>query len=500
MKLDRRVARETAPFATATLLGFAIVPIGGRVDWSGYVVASALMIAVGCLAVLVPWRRLPRMLGVVPSLLFLVSVALLRDVSGVVAGVGALTLIPVFWVALHGSRGQLLALVAGVCVFFMAPDLPAGDPEQHPISVWRIALVFGAACAIIGVAVQNLVARVRSHADALAVRERDLEAVADLLRSLSLVTDARERICAGVCDLSEAYFAVLLEAKPEGGLEWTAGAGLSLPPLTFTPESGQSSAMTAYASRAALFISDTGKAANGDIPELDGVAELTGADRPAALLFEPIHHGEDVAGVLVVGWREPPPDDERRAKGLVRLLASEAAFVIERADLLGQLTESALTDELTGLPNRRAWDKHLATAIRDPEPLCVAILDLDRFKSYNDYHGHQAGDRLLKEAAAAWRAVLRPIDTLARYGGEEFVVLLREADPQTARGIVDRLRGATPRGQSCSAGIARREGDEAASALLGRADHALYEAKRTGRDRSVIAEIDTPGQREARLP
>jgi diguanylate cyclase (GGDEF)-like protein len=488
---DRRLARETAPFAAATLLGFAIVPIGGRVDWSGYALAAALMIAVAGLVVFVPWRRVPPLLRVAPSLLFLVSLALLRDVSGVVAGVGALVLIPVFWVALHGSRGQLVVLVAGVCAFFLAPDLPAGDPVQHPISVWRIALAFGAACAIVGVAVQNLVARVRSHADALAVRERDLEAVADLLRSLSLVTDARERICAGVCDLSEAHFAVLLETTPDGRLEWTAGAGLNLPSRTFTPESGRSSAMTAYSSRTALFVSDTGRLADGDIPELAGVAELTGADRPAALLFEPIHHGEDVAGVLVAGWREPPPDDERRTRGLVRLLASEAAFVIERADLLGQLTEFALTDELTGLPNRRAWEKQLDQAIGEPEPLCVAILDLDRFKSYNDEHGHQAGDRLLKEAAAAWRAVLRPTDTLARYGGEEFVVLLREGDVQTARDVVDRLRRAMPGGQSCSAGIACRHGDEAPGPLLGRADHALYEAKRAGRDRSLIAGLHT---------
>ena len=183
-----------------------------------------------------------------------------------------------------------------------------------------------------------------------------------------------------------------------------------------------------------------------------------------------------------------PPSDDRRAKGLLRLLATEAAFVIERADLLGQLTEFALTDELTGLPNRRAWDEQLEQALREPDPICVAILDLDHFKSYNDDHGHQAGDRFLKEAAAAWRAQLRPGDTLARYGGEEFVVLLHEDELDTARGVVDRLRAVTPRGQSCSAGIARRGDGETATDLLGRADHALYEAKRAGRDRSLIAD------------
>ncbi len=459
MTFDRRLAREIAPFAVATLLGFAVIPLTSQVDWSGYAEAAALMAAVAGMVVLTPWDKLPPMVRVVPSLLFLVAAALLRESSGVIAGVGALTLIPVFWVALYGSRNQLVVLVLGVFAFFVAPALIASDPE-FPVKVWwRIALVFSAASAIIGFAVQNLVTRVRGQAAALAVRERDLEAVADLLRSLSLTTDARERICSGVCNLSGAYFAVLLEARADGSLECTAAAGLSLPTQSFTQASV--------------------------------LAELDRAERPATLLLEPIHHGDTVAGVLVAGWRETP-DDERRARGLLRLLASEAAFVIERADLLGQLTEFALTDELTGLPNRRAWDERLEQAIREPGPVCVAILDLDRFKSYNDDHGHQAGDRFLKEAGAAWRAQLRPTDMLARYGGEEFVVLLREDDLDTARDIVDRLRAATPRDQSCSAGIAGQLGSEPAVDLLGRADHALYEAKRAGRDRSLIAGPSSP--------
>lgn len=459
MTIDRRLARDTAPFALATLLGFAVIPLTSHVNWSGYAEASALMLVVAGMVVLTPWDKLPPMVRVVPSLLFLLSAALLREASGVIAGVGALTLIPVFWVALHGSRSQLVVLIVGVCAFFVAPAVVATDPA-FPVKVWwRIALVFSTASAITGFAVQNLVTRVRGQADALAVRERDLEAVADLLRSLSLTTDARERICSGVCDLSGAYFSMLLEARSDGALEWAAGAGLSPSQRTFNPASV--------------------------------LTELNRAEQPGTLLLEPIHRGEEFAGVLVAGWREPPADD-RRVKGLLRLLATEAAFVIERADLLGRLTESALTDELTGLPNRRAWDERLEQAIGEPGSICVAILDLDHFKSYNDDHGHQAGDRFLKEAAAAWRAQLRPGDTLARYGGEEFVVLLREDDLDTARDIVDRLRFVTPRGQTCSAGVARRVGDEPAADLLGRADHALYEAKRAGRDRSLIADSSSP--------
>jgi diguanylate cyclase (GGDEF)-like protein len=480
MEVDRRLARDIAPFGAAALLGFAIVPIGTRVDWAAYALAAALTVAIVCAAVFAPWRKLPQAIRVLPSLLFLVAVALLRDAAGgTVAGVGALALVPVFWVALHGSRGQLLILIAGVAAFFVAPALLRGGPE-YPVAIWRMAVLFAAASAIIGIAVQNLVARVRSHADALAIRERDLEAMADLSRSLSATTDARERICAAACDLSGAHFAVLLEGQSDGTLAWTAGAGLSLPSLTFTPKSGPSWAMAAYCSRAPLFVSDPGEHPLTNMPAY----EVT--ERPAAVLFEPVHRGAEVVGVLVAGWRQPP-SDARRTTGLVRLLASEAAFVIERADLLERLTEIGLTDVLTGLPNRRAWDKRMEQAIHDAEPVCVAILDLDLFKGYNDDHGHQAGDRLLKEAAAAWRAELRPTDMLARYGGEEFVVLLHGLELEGARRVVDRLRAATPRGQTCSAGVARREDGEVATALLGRADQALYDAKRAGRNRSLVA-------------
>jgi diguanylate cyclase (GGDEF)-like protein len=443
MELDRRLAREIAPFAAAALLGFALVPIGNPVNWVEYALAAALTVAIGCATLLAPWRALPRAARIVPSLLFLVVVALLRDASGgAVAGVGALALVPVFWLALYGSRVELLVLIAGICAFFVTPAL-GGGPE-YPLTIWRLAVVFAAACAIIGIAVQNLVASVRSHAEALAVRERDLEAMADLSRSLAGTADSRERICAAARDLSGAHYAVLLEGQSDGTLARTAGAWPT------------------------------------------DLAEAT--KLPAMVQFEPVHYGDDIVGVLIAGWRQPP-FDARRASGLVRLLAAEAASVIERADLLGRLTEIALTDGLTGLPNRRAWDTRLEQAIRSAEPVCVAILDFDLFKAYNDDHGHQAGDRLLKEAAAAWRAELRPTDMLARYGGEEFVVLLHGLDLHTAQAVVDRLRATTPRGQSCSAGVARREDGDSVTALLGRADRALYEAKRAGRNRSLLADV-----------
>jgi diguanylate cyclase (GGDEF)-like protein len=115
------------------------------------------------------------------------------------------------------------------------------------------------------------------------------------------------------------------------------------------------------------------------------------------------------------------------------------------------------------------------------------MLDLDHFKQYNDRRGHQAGDGLLREAAASWRLALRPYDMLARYGGEEFSVVLPGCTIEDALALVERLRAGTPEGESCSAGLAEWDGREPAEALVGRADAALYQAKRAGRDRAVVA-------------
>ena len=160
-----------------------------------------------------------------------------------------------------------------------------------------------------------------------------------------------------------------------------------------------------------------------------------------------------------------------------------------------QLSQLTRVDDLTGLPNRRAWSAELPTAIerarRDRVALSIALLDLDHFKRFNDEYGHQAGDRLLKSATAAWCTRLRAVDQLARYGGEEFIVLLPGATTELATGVLERLRGATPAGQTFSAGVATWDGNETSEELIARADQALYQAKHAGRDR-ILAAADQP--------
>jgi diguanylate cyclase (GGDEF)-like protein len=153
----------------------------------------------------------------------------------------------------------------------------------------------------------------------------------------------------------------------------------------------------------------------------------------------------------------------------------------------GQLQTLARIDELTGLPNRRAWNAELPRALdrarRNGGELSVAILDLDHFKRFNDRYGHAAGDALLKAAGASWHNELRTVDLLARHGGEEFALLLPNAGGDEAHEIVERLRLSTPERETLSAGLATWDGLERADELMARADAALYAAKAGGRDR-----------------
>jgi diguanylate cyclase (GGDEF)-like protein/PAS domain S-box-containing protein len=165
----------------------------------------------------------------------------------------------------------------------------------------------------------------------------------------------------------------------------------------------------------------------------------------------------------------------------------------EREALIVEVQTMARSDALTGLPNRRVLDdllpRDMARALRAESPLCLAIVDIDHFKAYNDTHGHLAGDTVLRDCAAAWDSQLRGEDTILRFGGEEFLVVLPDCAPADAAEIVERLRAATPDGQTCSAGLAQWRPGESVDDLVARADEALYLAKESGRNRLISAAL-----------
>jgi diguanylate cyclase (GGDEF)-like protein len=169
--------------------------------------------------------------------------------------------------------------------------------------------------------------------------------------------------------------------------------------------------------------------------------------------------------------------------------------------LLQQLETLSLTDGLTGISNRRAFDQALdrevARALRHTHPLGIAMLDIDHFKLVNDTYGHEGGDEVLRAFARATLGALRKGDSLYRCGGEEFVALLPHADPVGAALAAGRMIGAAAQLElragpatfriTASAGVACLGAGGNGPEVLARADAALYEAKRTGRNRVCTA-------------
>lgn len=193
-------------------------------------------------------------------------------------------------------------------------------------------------------------------------------------------------------------------------------------------------------------------------------------------------------------------------------LSGQLEHLVERARFLeeqgreaerrvAEQRQRALTDSLTSLPNREAYEETAAREVqrwqRYDRPLCIAVCDIDLFKSVNDSHGHAAGDEVLRQVAQLIDQRLRVTDFVARYGGEEFVVLLPETERDAALKVMESVREAVEMSQiqwekhrlnlSISIGIADFKGKDILQSAFTRADRALYQAKMNGRNRVELA-------------
>jgi diguanylate cyclase (GGDEF)-like protein len=206
--------------------------------------------------------------------------------------------------------------------------------------------------------------------------------------------------------------------------------------------------------------------------------------------------------VISVARDERPFD--RGERDLFAYLARQAGVSIENVGLHEQVQRQALTDELTGLFNHRRFVEALAAeterARRFGQPVGLVMLDLDDFKAVNDTYGHQQGDQVLREVADLMRKYSREIDAPARYGGEELAVVLPQTDLEGAHQLAERLRtgiaglaipliaGGGQMRVTASLGVASLpENAQGPDPLIAAADAALYEAKRTGKNKTVRA-------------
>jgi two-component system cell cycle response regulator len=196
------------------------------------------------------------------------------------------------------------------------------------------------------------------------------------------------------------------------------------------------------------------------------------------------------------------PVERNELSARVRTQIRRQRYAVELRQSVTNTLALAVTDELTGLYNRRYFDRHLTLMLdkaREQErDMAVMLIDMDFFKSVNDTHGHDIGDAVLREFAVRLRRNIRGVDLACRFGGEEFVVLMPDTDYQQAQGIAERVRTAVaerafdtgpgkPLAVTISVGVALNESDvDTPEMILKRADVALYRAKREGRNRVVF--------------
>lgn len=235
----------------------------------------------------------------------------------------------------------------------------------------------------------------------------------------------------------------------------------------------------------------------------------------------PLYRRGKLLGSLNLASNDPMRFCEHMATDFLDRLSSVLGVCLENTLNFELLRRTSLIDTLTGVNNRRFFDQRLSEEVdrvmRSGECLSCLFLDIDHFKGINDTFGHQTGDRVLAEVAGHVRTLLRNNDVLARYGGEEFVVLLSVASEQRALEVAERIRSriahlqiADKEGHSIpvrlSVGVATLSPAivDMSEGLLGAqlvemADSALYQAKKTGRNRVVNAGVLFSGSRKSRL-
>jgi diguanylate cyclase (GGDEF)-like protein len=232
-----------------------------------------------------------------------------------------------------------------------------------------------------------------------------------------------------------------------------------------------------------------------------------GEPTPEAFVCVPLAAQGETLGLFTLAVSPSAPAGGGLGEGRVRLavtVAEQFALALANVRLRETLRGQSIRDPLTGLFNRRymeeTLDRELSRAQRERRPLSLILLDIDRFKHFNDSFGHEAGDTVLASLGALLRSASRVADVACRYGGEEFVLILPEASLpdawRRAEEIRDAIRGLRVthggrplEGVRCSMGVAGfPEHGDGGGALLRAADAALYRAKREGRDQVVLAD------------
>lgn len=427
------------PDAQAVALAFSAVPLLGTPAQTAEGCAAAVRALTGGPArVRVPTRPVPT-----------------------AAGDPEAGLVPVARFAAAGGEGELLAAPA------------AALPRETLAAVQaQLARVWG---------VQELRAAQTLELDQLRFHLTALQQVA---RTLAVVRGAEETERLVLDSVGEVFFAWWAALYHTDGEQYTCRAVRSL--------RGES---VAYAIPARVVRAIASPGQPPVIPSED--AEIRDHVPAEVAVVAPLDFGDGDAGLLILGRRMTDAPYEPHDLALLRALADSSAIALRNAELLDRLRAQATIDPLTGCHNRRGFDEILENEIarsqRYDRPLCLVLLDIDRFKAINDDYGHEVGDHALQRIGRAVRHAFRSTDSACRYGGEEFALIFPETPKEEGVKLAERLRMLVaalppnvevPRALTASFGVAAYPDDaDNITDLLRAADRALYQAKTNGRNR-----------------
>lgn len=472
-RIRRLGAHPAVPFGGIMALAFATSGLhAASTEWALVAAAGIGAALATALALGVPWHALPRF-----ALLTLPTgadalIALLRHAQGgSTSGYAPLVILPVLWVGLTLTIRAVALMAASTCLVFALPIVAVGPP-MYPDSGWRGVVLWTVVACVVGTAANRAVGEQRRLAAVASSRARELDEIVATQTAIATAEFELEHVLTTVVEEALKVTGAegsLLELHEDDELVCRATAGSAAAQKRarrpYRPAGEQTPGIVA------------GGPEDGDRRIREACSRLSARSS----ILVPLRHGGRSTGVLTVYSTELRAFADSDAR-VLSVLADLIANALARAELVDELSEQAVTDELTRLPNRRAWQRELGLALararRSGRGVGVVVLDLDGLKKVNDLQGHAAGDRLLIELAGAWSSVLRDGEVLGRIGGDEFALVLEDVDAEALDDVAARLERVAVRGRAASAGTAVWDGAEEPPALVSRADAAMYERKR----------------------
>jgi diguanylate cyclase (GGDEF)-like protein len=485
-----KLSRRLWPFVLVAMLAQVSATVAPGVTSRGPFAASCIVLAlvVGS-AVVLPWKRLPNWVELVPAVGYLVSVALLLAAQPrSPSALAPLVLLPIVWVALYGRPWESAIVVVAAAAALAIDSAFADDATIANIRRTALWLAMGT---LVSVAAHHLRRELGTVIDEREEARRQAEILAVAARELNASLDADEVVASGLRLVAEVastpgngrranYFRIngdtaSLVAQFD---ELSRRPTVTTWPLSEHPLLEQA-VRTGRPSSGAVESSELGPAVRAAVEEV-GVTHAA---------YVPVIVDGRLHGVLAVASRGEPISGRKRAICLA--ISNVLELALTNALRHQRAHRAAMTDPLTRLANRRGMEQLVAER-RGRRSFAALSIDLDGLKATNDREGHAAGDRLIVAVAEAIATVVREGDVLARIGGDEFAAFIFDAHEEAAREVARRMLVAAREAPGTSVpprlsiGVAVGSATNSAAEILRRADDAMYLAKRDGGMRYAI--------------